>query len=536
MIQQLNRQAQETLSRLRRETAEASFHAFCLTYLPAHFRIEPSPMHLDLFAMLQEATVQRGARLAVAAPRGHAKSTIVSQAYILWCLCYQKEPYILIISHTLEQACDHLSMIKTELLCNPLLMEDFPGVCQIDVFNGSKLPGGQFQGRWRRDEIIVANGVKITALGADKKIRGRKHNEHRPSLIILDDVENEAEVRSADQRRYKQEWFTKAVLKAGSATTNVLVVGTILHYDSLLINLIDPRKSPGWTGRRYQAVIEWSSSPELWATWEAIYGHNEQYRGRSGPPAARAFFEAQEKEMLQGTQVLWLPREDYYELMVLRISEGRASFDSEKQNEPINPDDCLFQESDFHFWDDQYESVEALLATLEEQCRMYGACDPSMGKAGRTGDDSAIVTLLLDRKTGVLYVVDADIRRRRPDRIIKDVIAYDQRRKYCRFGMEINQFQEFLAEELQRRSREQSANLPVWGIRNTTDKVGRIQRLQPMITSGGIQFSRRHVRLLEQLRQFPMGAHDDGPDALEMAVQTAAVPVWADRVGGRFNV
>ena len=46
-------------------------------------------------------------------------------------------------------------------------------------------------------------------------------------------------------------------------------------------------------------------------------------------------------------------------------------------------------------------------------------------------------------------------------------------------------------------------------------KLGRIQRLQPLISSGALRFSRRQVTLLEQLRQFPMGAHDDGPDALE---------------------
>lgn len=33
--------------------------------------------------------------------------------------------------------------------------------------------------------------------------------------------------------------------------------------------------------------------------------------------------------------------------------------------------------------------------------------------------------------------------------------------------------------------------------------------------------SRRHQILLEQLRQFPLGKHDDGPDALEMAIQMA---------------
>lgn len=43
----------------------------------------------------------------------------------------------------------------------------------------------------------------------------------------------------------------------------------------------------------------------------------------------------------------------------------------------------------------------------------------------------------------------------------------------------------------------------------------RVQTLQPDVKNKYIKFNRRHKRLLEQLTQFPMGAHDDGPDALE---------------------
>ena len=41
--------------------------------------------------------------------------------------------------------------------------------------------------------------------------------------------------------------------------------------------------------------------------------------------------------------------------------------------------------------------------------------------------------------------------------------------------------------------------------------------LQPAIKNGTIRFSKRHHTLTEQLKHFPKGAHDDGPDALEMA-------------------
>ena len=48
--------------------------------------------------------------------------------------------------------------------------------------------------------------------------------------------------------------------------------------------------------------------------------------------------------MLDGTDVLWPEVEDYYYLMKMRVSDGPAFFDSEKQNEPVNPEDCLFKE------------------------------------------------------------------------------------------------------------------------------------------------------------------------------------------------
>ena len=518
---------QRQISDLRRKAGSTSPLTFAQAYLPSHLKLKPSRMHCDLFEMLQEVSHQRGARLAIAAPRGHAKSTIVSLAYVLWCICYCTERYIMLISNTLDQANDFLSQIKSELQSNERLLEDFPEVCeQPGSAPGSADPGaGVGARRWTRDEVVTRNDVRLTALGADTKFRGRRYKQHRPTLIVLDDVESEVEVRSDDQRRHKQEWFNKTVLKAGTSATNVIVVGTILHYDALLANLIDPRKSPNWTGKKYQAVCSWSKCVQLWEEWERIYCFQTEHEGKNGPKVAKQFFESNRDAMLEGTEVLWRELENYYTLMEMRISEGRASFDSEKQNEPINPADCYFQESDFHFWDDQFDTAEELIAAVGQRGSFYGACDPSLGKLGKNADDTAIISLLRDSETGVLYVVDADIERRKPDAIIEAVIQYERIRKYATFAIETNQFQQFLSDELQRRSAMASVYVPITDIHNSTDKVGRIQSLQPLIRSGNLRLSRRHIILLEQLRQFPMGKHDDGPDALQMAVSvTSAQP------------
>ena len=60
--------------------------------------------------------------------------------------------------------------------------------------------------------------------------------------------------------------------------------------------------------------------------------------------------------------------------MKMRIDEGEASFNSEEQNEPINPDDCLFQEE----WLDYYNEAEADFK--DRSFVFYGFVDPSLGK------------------------------------------------------------------------------------------------------------------------------------------------------------
>lgn len=520
------RRARRAVGAVRRRASERSLRAFAETYLPEHFTLPHSPLHLELFALLEGLSARprdKGGRIAVAAPRGHAKSTVVSLGYALWSLCLQREPYIALVSDTADQAVDLLAHVKRELTSNDRLREDFPEVCER--------PGSRpAPPRWRRGDIVTASGARVRAFGAGQRMRGSRQGPERPTLIILDDIENEELARSEDQRAKRMEWLKGTALLAGTTRTNVVVVGTILHYDSVLARLLDPRQSPGWTTVKRGAVVSWSARPELWQEWESVFDGRSEFEGRTGPEAARRLFEAGRDEMMEGAEALWPERESYLDLMVMRARDGRASFDCEKQNEPVDPAEALFREADFRHWDDDHATAEALLSALGPAVTIVGACDPSLGKAGRNRDDTAIVTLAKHRPTGTMYVLDADIRRRKPDEIIEAIIAYDRVRRFASFGVEEVQFQEFLKSELERRSRVAGRPVPVHGLKQTVDKLGRIQRLQPLITSGAIRFSRRHTALLDQLRRFPHGAHDDGPDALEMAVRAAerGVARWVE--------
>jgi predicted phage terminase large subunit-like protein len=225
--------------------------------------------------------------------------------------------------------------------------------------------------------------------------------------------------------------------------------------------------------------------------------------------------------MEEGVALLWPERWSFYRLME-QYEDDPISFNSELQNEPVNPRDCLFNVSEFTYWDDQYVSKEALLRALGEDAEFYGACDPSLGQDTMRGDFTAIIILARDRRTRSMYVVEADLQRSSPTQTIEAIFAYYQRYRVERFAIETNQFQELLAQEVERRGRELGQYPPIERVKHTTEaKVRRIQSLHPWLKNGAVQMCRKHTLLLEQCRFFPKGKHDVGPDALEMAVRAA---------------
>ena len=496
---------------LRRKLGAIDMEFFGRAYFP-HYFSRPSPeFHRELDAIWQQGVLKGrypltpadtkaisrlpGVRRAVAAPRGHAKSTNLTFKGTMHSTLYGYKHYPIIISDSSEQAEGFLDNIRVEFEENTAILEDF-----------GPLAGSV----WRSNVLVTKTNIKIEAIGSGKKIRGRKHRNWRPDLIILDDVENDENVRTPEQRSKLKNWFDKAVSKSGDDYTDIVYIGTLLHYDSLLAKTLT---NPAYRSIKYKAVIQFSQADDLWQQWETIF---TDLANDDREADALAFFQAHKAAMLEGTQVLWEEKLSYYDLMVMRVSEGEASFNSEEQNEPINPDDCLFMEEWFEYYN------EAEINFRDPVFDFFGFIDPSLGKTKRS-DFSAIVTLAKHRSSGYMYVVDADIERRHPDRIIADVLAKERWLRasfghgYRKLGAETNQFQWFLKEELAKASAKAGLYLPIEEVQQTSDKVMRIQTLQPDVKNKYIKFNRRHKRLLEQLTQFPMGAHDDGPDALEGA-------------------
>lgn len=500
------------LSETRRKLFK-DFLKFREYYFKEYHEFPDAEFHKELSMLLVEMTEKRGSKVAIAAPRDSAKSTIVSLEYVIYCICYKLENYIVIISNTREQAVGFLRDVKHELESNERLQQDFPEACDRQI---KPKPSP-----WKEIEILTPNKVKVTALGTDQEIRGRRNTKDRPTLIILDDIETSEPIQSPENINKLEDWLTKSVLKSGTNITNIIYIGTIHHYDSLLAKFTGDNEYPGWEKRIYRSIISEPERTDLWDQWRRIFNRKELYEGKAGKDPAVRFFKVNRKEMLKGTKVLWPARKNYHDLMVQREEEGAFSFDAEMQNEPVNRRDCLFSPEDMHFWDDLHKTEEELLGFLSSvgYVEFFGACDPSMGKEGIRGDRSGIITLVRALGDNKMYVLDADIAKRLPDKIYDDILMHHRRRNYSAFAFEVNQAQEAMAIELQKRANDEGLPLNIHEVRSSQHKITRIQTLQPLVKCGEILFSRKHFSLLEEARHFPKGRFDDGLDALQMALQ-----------------
>jgi len=84
------------------------------------------------------------------------------------------------------------------------------------------------------------------------------------------------------------------------------------------------------------------------------------------------------------------------------------------------------------------------------------------------------------------------------------------------WGIETNAFQALMATETARRSLEAANPIPVVSVNQQANKMARIQTLQPDFENRYLLLNKLGQELLKmQLEQWPMGAHDDGPDGLE---------------------
>src|SRR5579872_1391406 len=313
-------------------------------------------MHRWLAEQLHNLHERRGSRIALIAPRGSAKTTWITLAYVLRCAVEGTERYILLLSDSEAQAEQFLSAIRSELegevVESPSESAELKGENEELEGESDELPtpdstSARTEGNvtlalaypeacgpgpeWRKDYLRLKNGVLIESLGRGSKIRGRKNRQHRPTLIVIDDCQSNRDILSASERQKALDWFTKEVLPCGTKTTNIISVGSALHQDAVAVHAM---KTPGWISNTFQAIESMPKRIDLWAQWERLATNlGDDNRTKT----AADFYENNKEEMERGGVSYWPAHMPLSYLMLKRAEIGDRQFDTEYQGVPSSP-------------------------------------------------------------------------------------------------------------------------------------------------------------------------------------------------------
>lgn len=500
--------------RLRHQLEE-----FCRFCWPDRFELVFNDLHRSLFRLQRIPTWRERAedvRVAVAAPRGYAKSTIASFAALVHDIVYDREAFIVLMSAT-----QSLSTRMSRDLRAQFLQPDSPLARMYGPF---EVTGGVTE--W---EVSVQGRPSIAVIPKSfgTEVRGLKHPSRgiRPTLIVIDDGERKDRVRNPEQRKIWKEVLQKDVLKLGSRKGGsvVKVVGTVLHPDSMLANLMD---DPGWAAERWKAILAWPTRADLWERCKQIWV--DLTLGKHRRAAARAFFEANRRAMEEGAVLLDSSR-TLFQLYELLWAEGLASFLSELQNEPVDPTSQIFVSDRFH----RFRIVGAKLDHLEittgphrgrriaiADLRKWAQWDPATGTPH--GDFAAIAVVGRD-EFGYSFVLDCWMQKAVPSVQLEAAWTLAERWNCTRMIVESDGFQKFVSEPYLRQRQERRIAGEFWklqinGERAKGEKELRIATLEPDTTNGWLLFA-EHLQpeVLQQFDQFPSADHDDGPDAIHGA-------------------
>lgn len=260
--------------------------------------------------------------VAIAAPRGHAKSTAGTLAYGLAEVLFRSSRYVLIVSDTEAQATMFVQAMAQELTEN----EDL-----IELFGIKKNDKGlvQFLKSTEADIIVECNDghtFRIMGKGAEQKLRGMLWNGLRPDLVIIDDLENDELVMNKERRDKLKRWFRGALIPMLAKKGKMRYWGTILHMDSVLENLM-PKEYDKYTVTNGLKMYSINPRKQMWRSIK-YKAHNEDF-----------------------SEVLW-PARYNKEFFKTRMEEFTAAgmrdlYSQEYLNNPIDESVAYFKRGDF---------------------------------------------------------------------------------------------------------------------------------------------------------------------------------------------
>ena len=424
-----------------------------------------------------ELVTSNSRQVAIAAPRYHAKSTAVTHAYTLASVLFRESRYVLIVSDTVSQAVQFLGDIKKELMDN----EDLRSLFSISSFPKDT-----------EDDLIVemedGYTFRIQAKGSEQKLRGLKWANLRPDLVIGDDMENDEIVMNKDRRMKFKRWFYGALIPCVASSGKIRIVGTILHLDCLLENLMPASQLTSHKGVKSlirEDLKEYSLNVLPWKSVK-YRAHTDDFKTLLWP------------EMKTAEQFRLL-KEDF-------VRQGLADiYSQEMLNIPLDVTDTFFTKNDFQ----PIKPEEA-----KKKLVYYATCDLAVSQSQRA-DYSAFVVGGMD-EDGKLYCKHVINQRMDALEIVDTILMIQKIYKPVLFGLEQGTIQKAIGPYLNEEMLKRGEFINTVLLKPSGDKLTRARSIQARMRSGACRFDKDaewYQAFEDQLLRFPRDKHDDQVDA-----------------------
>lgn len=405
---------------------------------------------LDLWSSADEFVI-------IEAFREGGKTTLAEE-HLVMAGAFANFYYCLLIGETYEKACDRLSAIDYECRTNERLQRLFGGRVLLRKSIENKL--------WFK------HGALIQAFGWDQELQSFKHNEHRPDLAFLDDPENLDRVRSkeaVDQSMRKL--YLELIPAMDKHRRRIRFSETRRAEDCMVTRLAENEE---WLYRRFPICNGDPDDPLTRSNWPGRYPMEWVRRERNSFQKAGMLSEFNQAYMLEASD----PESKSFKIEMLRSLD----------NSPwqFMPRFAIFDPS----------RTTNTKRKGDEQ-----------GKSDRTGK------IVVSRLGSQIMVHDSGAYFWKPNELIDDLFATQERHEPAKMGIEKNSLDEWLLQPIRLEIMHRGVPLPLKPLQAPQDKSKEdfIMGLYPfavardIVLIGGIA---AHPQLVAEWQNFPKGPRD----------------------------
>ena len=460
----------QALKKLRNNMALFGRHCF-----PTALRKSTPPFHNEVYSSLAN---DKKRRVLIAAPRGTAKSTVTTLIFPLWKIAFKKtdeDLFIVIISESQTQSINFLSRIKYHLTHSDKFRDIFGDL------------GPNTARRWTNNDVVLANGARIIAVGTGQRVRGFIEGDTRPNLIIVDDFESELNAFTPEARAKNRKWVTEAVIPSLSDDGKIAMIGTVISEDCFLY---------------------WAKESDAWNTlWYSIWDEDEKS--------------------------IWperFPKERILEIKREFASVGNLNgFYQEYMNIAQSPDMAPFKPEwiKMHHYDYERKDGQNCLVRKkgdEEEIKpveIYCGVDPASSLSS-TADYFVVSTIGIDHDNNK-YIIDIYRDRISPAEQPAKLIEVYKKYKPRRMKIETVGYQEALRTAVRELMLKENIYIPGLekGVKPRNRKSERLLSLVPLFAKGTFYFRPQDNIAQQEFLSYPRGKHDDVMDSIWTALDGA---------------